>query len=117
MKAAVTIDPVKAVLNVPVVAITDPAVKAGPAIWIAKLRTGHAVIFQASVSKTSNAGAEEADSVGIASAAADLAAVIALAVVALAAEDALVDSVAAAGVDGKNLGLGFVSNFPYNQKT
>jgi hypothetical protein len=35
---------------------------------------------------------------------------------ALAAAEDSVDSVAAAGADGNNLGLGFASNFSYNQK-
>jgi hypothetical protein len=34
-----------------------------------------------------------------------------------AAVAASADSAVAAGVDGKNLGLGFAPNFPYNQKT
>jgi hypothetical protein len=43
--------------------------------------------------------------------------VIALVVAALVAVAASADSAAAAGADGNNLGLGFASNFPYNQKT
>ncbi len=44
------------------------------------------------------------------------AAVIGLAVEHSAAVAASADSAAAAGADGNNLGLGFASNFAYNQK-
>ena len=77
-------------------------------------------IFRVSVSRVFKAGAAtaleaEADSVVIASVvAADSAAVIGLAVEHSAAVAASADS-AAAGADGNNLGLGFASNFSYNQ--
>ena len=109
----------KVALNAPVVATTDPAVKVELVIWIARLRTGRVAIFQASVSRTSNAAAAEISAVA-GSAVEDLAAVIAseavadledlaavviaLVVVDLVAsgEAALADSVAA-GVDGNEL--------------
>ena len=80
---------------------TDLVVKAGPVIWIARLRTDRVAIFQASASKISNAAASAAATglVEIASAVVeDSAAVIALGVAA-SAEAALADSgVAVAGL-------------------
>ena len=104
MKAAVTIDPVKLALSVPVAAITDPVVKVDPAIWTAKLRTDHVAIFPVNGSKIPNAAVVVEDLVAvIASAAvADSAAVIDLGVAGLAEGAALVDSAVAAGVDGNN---------------
>jgi hypothetical protein len=138
VKAAVIIDPVKPALSDPVVATTDPVVKVGPAIWIARLRTGREVIFPTSVSKISNAAALvveisvvvivlETVVVVIVLAVEDLAAAgIASAVAALAAGEDSVDSVAAgdsedavagSGADDNKLGLGFASNFSYNQNS
>lgn len=129
VKAAVIIDPVKPALSDPVVATTDPVVKVGPAIWIARLRTGREVIFPTSVSKISNAAAlvVEISVVVIVLAVEDLAAAgIASAVAALAAGEDSVDSVAAgdsedavagSGADDNKLGLGFASNFSYNQNS
>ena len=104
------------------------AAEVGPRTWTGKLKIDREVTFRTSASKTSNAGAEAADSVGIASVAVVASAaviasvvevassaVIDLGVVPLAEGAALVDSEVAAGVDGKNLGLGFASNFSYNQ--
>ena len=114
MQAAVTIDPVKPALSVPVAASTDLVVKVGPVIWIGRLKTGRVAIFPASASKTSNAAAVV-----------EILVVIASAVAALAAGEDLVDSVAAgvsedavagSGADDNNLGLGFASNFSYNRK-
>ena len=110
-------------------ATTDPVVKVGPAIWIARLRTGRVVIFPTSVSKISNAAAlvVEISVVVIVLAVEDLAAAgIASAVAALAAGEDSVDSVAAgdsedavagSGADDNKLGLGFASNFSYNQNS
>ena len=81
-------------------ATTDPVVKVGPAIWIAKLRTGRGAIFRASASKTSNAAAVVV-SVGTVSAVGDLA-VIALGEAVLG-EAALADLEVAAGADGNDL--------------
>ena len=92
MKAAVTIDPVKLALSVPVAAITDPVAEVGLRTWIARLRTDRVAIFRASVSKTSNAAVVVED----------LEAVIDLGVAGLAEGTALVDSAVAAGVDGNN---------------
>ena len=75
-------------------------------------------IFPASASKTSNAAAvvTAVSVVVIALVGAVGLAVIVLAVVAALAEVALADSeVGAAGADDNNLGLGFASNFSYNQ--
>ena len=86
-------------------ATTDPVVKVGPVIWIARLRTGRVVIFRASDSRVFKAGAAtalaaEADSVVIVSV---VAAVIASAVDHSAAVAALADlAVAAGGADGNN---------------
>jgi len=119
---------VKAALSVPVAAITDPVValaaEVGPRTWIARLRTDRVAIFRASASKTSNAAAEAADSVGIASVAvvasaaviasavvAASAAVIDLGVVPLAEGVALVDSAAAEAADANYLGLECAPNF------
>ena len=55
VKAALTFNPVRLALSIPVAGTTDPVVKVGPVIWIARLRTGRVAIFPASVSKTSNA--------------------------------------------------------------
>jgi hypothetical protein len=81
-----------------------PRVEADPVIWIARLRTGHVVIFLASGSRASRvvasiAAAVEADSVVIASAAVDLvviASVVAAAGLAGSAAVAAVDSEAGA---------------------
>ena len=110
VQAAVTIDPVKPVLSVPVAVSTDLAVEVGRAIWIAKLRTDHVAIFRASGSKAFRAAAsiapavaaDLADSVVIASAAVVDLEVIALVVAASAAVVALAASAAAEGADGKN---------------
>src|SRR5262249_60839476 len=55
VKAAVTIDPVKLALSVPVAATTDPVVVVGvePVIWIAGPRNSGVAIFRTRVSKTS----------------------------------------------------------------
>ena len=103
MKAAVTIDPVKLALSVPVAASTDLAAEVGLRTWIARLRTDRVAIFRASVSRTFNAAAAEASGVtGLA--VEDLAAVIASAVgVASVAVVVLADSAAEVGAaDGNN---------------
>lgn len=95
MKAAVTIDPAKLALSVPVAATTDPTLEVDPRTWIAKLRTDRAVIFRASASKTSSgAAAEKASAVTVLAAAG----VIALAVEGSAAVVASADSAAAGGL-------------------
>jgi len=93
VKAAVTIDPVKLALSVPVAASTDLAAEVGLRTWIARLRTDRVAIFPVSVSRTFNAAAVE-----------DLAAVIALVVaVASVAVVALEVSAAEGGAaDGNN---------------
>jgi hypothetical protein len=100
------------------------AVEAVPAIWTARLRTDRVAIFRASASKISNAAAAAS---GVTVVMEDLAGAIVLAVadsapavIASAAEHsvavaALADS-AAAEADDRKFGLGFASNFPYNQK-
>jgi len=94
VKAAVTIDPVKLALSVPVAASTDLAAEVGLRTWIARLRTDRVAIFPVSVSKISNAAAAEASGVIVLA----VAAVIALAVaVASVAVVALEDSAAAVG--------------------
>ena len=96
VKAAVTIDPVKPALSVPVAVSTDLEVKVGPVIWIGRLKTGRVAIFPASASKTSNAAAVVEILVVIVLAVEDLAAAgIASAVAALVAGEDSVDSVAA----------------------
>jgi hypothetical protein len=125
VKAAVTIDPVKPALSVPVAVSTDLVMKVEPVIWIARLRTGRVAIFPASASKTSNAAEVVEILVVIVLPVEDSAGGIALVEVALVAGEDSVDSVAAggsedavagSGVDDNNLGLGFASNFSYNQK-
>ena len=107
-------------------ALTDQILIRKGKIWIAKRRTDHVAIFPTSAPKIFNA----AGLIGLVAAVEDSAVialeeVVALGVaaleeVALAVEAALADSEVAAagsGADGNNLGLGFASNFPYNQKT
>jgi hypothetical protein len=108
VKAAVTIDPLKPALSVPVAVSTDPAA-VNPVIWTARLRTGHEAIFRVSVSRVfqaeaATALAAEADSVVIVSVVAAGAA-IASVVEHSAAVAASADSAAAAGADGNNLVL------------
>ena len=99
------------------------------------LRTDRAAIFRASVSRAFRAAAliaravedsavialEEEVALAVAALEEVALAVAALEEVALVVEAALADSAVAAaagsGADGNNLGLGFASNFPYNQKT
>jgi len=100
VKAAVTIDPVKLTLSVPVAAIIDPVVKVDPAIWTTRLRTDRVAIFPVSVSRTFNAAAEEASGVIVLAVAAVIASAGAVASVAVVA---LADSAAEGGAaDGNN---------------
>ena len=100
MKAAVTIDPVKLALSVPVAASTDLAAEVGLRTWIARLRTDRVAIFPVSVSRTFNAAAEEASGVIVLAVAAVIASAGAVASVAVVA---LADSAAEGGAaDGNN---------------
>ena len=93
-------------------ALTDPVAEVGLRTWIARLRTDRVAIFRASVSRTFNAAAEASGVTGLA--VEDLAAAIVSAVEDSVAAASADSAVAVGAVDGKNLGLGIVSNFPYN---
>jgi hypothetical protein len=115
VKAAVTIDPVKLALSVPVAAITDPVVKVDPAIWTAKLRTDHVAIFPVNGSKIPNAAAAAASGVIVLAVAAVIASAVAVASVAVVALE--VSAAEGGAADGNNLDLEFTSDFSYNQRT